>query len=253
VGINGVYNPASGFALDVSGDLQVQDGTFDIFYPTILRGLKVSPTRFNYNPKTPTDPDSFKIELDGANCRIYKGDSFDVSACVIQNNGGSGIALASGTTKLYLNNSGTNPGVGINNTNPQYTLDVSGNANVTGNLTNLMSLGFSLSQSSLSPNFIIHAFQFTKTSISIAGGNGAAYNSIYYNSTDGTFGTQKHIFTSAPYIFLNIDSTTGVNEARLTTSANTIITSPNTFRLGVHNSDTTTLTAFTVQVLVIGY
>jgi hypothetical protein len=142
VGINGVYNPASGFALDVSGDLQVQDGTFDIFYPNILRGLKVSPTRFNYNPKTPTNFDSFKIELDGANCRIYKGDSFDVSACVIQNTGGTGIALASGTTKLYLNNSGNNPGVGINNTNPQYTLDVSGVLHTTADaLINSLTVG----------------------------------------------------------------------------------------------------------------
>ena len=125
---------------------------------------------------------------------------------------------------------------------------------VSGNLTNLNSLGFSSSQSSLSPNFIIHAFSFTQTGISIAGGTGTAYNNIYYNSTDGTSGTQKHNFTSAPYIFLNIVSTTGVNEALISTSANTIITSPNTFTLGIHNFDTTTtLTTFTVQVLVIGY
>jgi len=132
VGINGVYNPASGYALDVSGDLQVQDGTVDVFYPSILRGLKVSPTRFNYNPKTPTNPDSFKIELDGANCRIYKAivDAFyDLSACVIQNTGGTGIALKTVTTTLYLNNNGSTPRVGINTTNPLHTLDVNGSLN----------------------------------------------------------------------------------------------------------------------------
>jgi hypothetical protein len=80
-------------------------------------------------------------------------------------------------------------------------------------------------------------------------------SNIYYNSTDGTSGTQKHTFISAPYIFLNIVSTTGVDEAVINTSAKSIITSPNTFSVGVHNTSTsaTPLTAFTVQVLVIGY
>jgi hypothetical protein len=144
---------------------------------------------------------------------------------------------------------------GVYNTSSGYALDVSGNANVTGNLTNLMSLGFSSLQSNLSPNFIINAFHITHSGINVPGGGGNTNNNVYYNSTDGTSGTQKHIFTNAPYIFLNIVSTTGVNPQLINASANTIITSPNTFSVGVYNTSTSTtpLTAYTVQVLVIGY
>ncbi len=165
-----------------------------------------------------------------------------------------------------LNTSNLYPGVkipgsyvgigGVYNTSSGYALDVSGNANVTGNLTNLMSLGFSSSQSNLSPNFIINAFQFTHSGINVPGDGGNTISGVYYNSTDGTSGTQKHIFTNAPYIFLNIVSTTGVNPQLINASANTIVTSPNnTFSVGVHNTSpsTTPLTAYTVQVLVIGY
>jgi hypothetical protein len=142
VSIGGVYNPSSGHALDVSGILQVQDGTVDTIYSTTLHGLNVSTSKFLYDPKTPTDPDSFKIELDGANCRIYKGiqnspspftfSLLDASATVIQNNGtAAGIALATTTTIIYVNEDAGTPGVGINNINPIYTLDVSGNVGAT--------------------------------------------------------------------------------------------------------------------------
>ena len=134
VGI-GKTNPA--YTLDVSGILQVQDGTFDPMFITTLHGLNVSASNFYYNPKTPTNINSFKIELDGANCLIYKGTpnpfSYqDASATVIQNDGGNGgIALVSTSTYIYVNKNGSTPGVGIMTSNPQYTLDVSGNANIT--------------------------------------------------------------------------------------------------------------------------
>jgi len=136
VGINGVYNPLSGFNLDVSGVLQVQDGTVDSF--ASLHGLKVSPSEFFYNSKNPTSSDSFKIELAGANCKIYKGVGTLVgSATVIQNNGtAGGIALATTTTAIYVNESGSVPGVGIMTASPNYTLDVSGNVNFKGLGTN---------------------------------------------------------------------------------------------------------------------
>ena len=137
VGI-GTIDPS--YNLDVSGILQVQDGTFDPIYSTYLHGLNVSASNFYYNPKTPTDINSFKIELDGANCLIYKGTpnpfSYqDASATVIQNDGGNGgIALVSTSTYIYVNKNGSTPGVGIMTSNPQYTLDVSGNINFTGSL-----------------------------------------------------------------------------------------------------------------------
>lgn len=137
VGI-GKTNPA--YTLDVSGILQVQDGTFDPMFITTLHGLNVSASNFYYNPKTPTNINSFKIELDGANCLIYKGTpnpfSYqDASATVIQNDGGNGgIALVSTSTYIYVNKNGSTPGVGIMTSNPQYTLDVSGNINFTGSL-----------------------------------------------------------------------------------------------------------------------
>jgi cytoskeletal protein CcmA (bactofilin family) len=145
VGINGVYNPASGYALDVSGILQVQDGTFQTIYTSSLNGLNVSTSSFYYapfpsvwvyTPSTTIRP-PFKIELEGANCLIYKatGTSTTGSATVIQNTGtAGGIALASTTTAIYVNESGTTPGVGIMTATPGYTLDVSGNINFTGSL-----------------------------------------------------------------------------------------------------------------------
>jgi hypothetical protein len=142
VGIGGVYDPLSGFNLDVSGVLQVQDGTVDSF--ASLHGLKVSPSEFFYNSKTPTNTSSFKIELEGANCLIYKGvGSFVGSATVIQNSGtAGGIALASTTTGIYVNESGSVPGVGIMTTNPLYTLDVSGNMRTTADaLINTLTVG----------------------------------------------------------------------------------------------------------------
>jgi len=137
VGI-GTIDPS--YNLDVSGILQVQDGTFDPIFTTTLHGLNVSALNFYYNPKTPTNINSFKIELDGANCLIYKGTpnpfSYqDASATVIQNDGGNGgIALVSTSTYIYVNKNGSTPGVGIMTSNPQYTLDVSGNINFTGSL-----------------------------------------------------------------------------------------------------------------------
>jgi hypothetical protein len=145
VGINGVYNPGSGYALDVSGILQVQDGTFQTIYTSSLNGLNVSTSSFYYapfpsvwvyTPSTTIRP-PFKIELEGANCLIYKatGTSTTGSATVIQNTGtAGGIALASTTTAIYVNESGTTPGVGIMTATPGYTLDVSGNINFTGSL-----------------------------------------------------------------------------------------------------------------------
>ena len=145
VGINGVYNPASGYALDVSGILQVQDGTFQTIYTSSLNGLNVSTSSFYYapfpsvwvyTPSTTIRP-PFKIELEGANCLIYKatGTSTTGSATVIQNTGtAGGIALASTTTAIYVNESGTTPAVGIMTATPGYTLDVSGNINFTGSL-----------------------------------------------------------------------------------------------------------------------
>ena len=175
VGINGVYNPLSGHTLDVSGVLQVQDGTVDTIYSGILHGLNVSTSNFYYNPKDPTDFDSFKIELDGANCLIYKGIQNsppssppspliplgipDASMCVIQNNGGDGIALATTTTIIYVNNNGSIPGVGINKSNLGYTLDVSGNVGATSyNITSdyrikkdVITLGESFTVDNLNP------------------------------------------------------------------------------------------------------
>ena len=144
VGINGVYNPASGYALDVSGILQVQDGTFQALFPTSLNGLNVStssfyyapnPSTWTYNPSTTIRP-PFKIELEGANCLIYKGiGGLGGLATIIQNTGtAGGIALASTTTAIYVNENGTTPGVGIMTSTPAYTLDVSGNINFTGSL-----------------------------------------------------------------------------------------------------------------------
>jgi len=123
----------------------VQDGTFQTIYTSSLNGLNVSTSSFYYapfpsvwvyTPSTTIRP-PFKIELEGANCLIYKatGTSTTGSATVIQNTGtAGGIALASTTTAIYVNESGTTPGVGIMTATPGYTLDVSGNINFTGSL-----------------------------------------------------------------------------------------------------------------------
>jgi hypothetical protein len=143
VGINN-NSPSSSYALDVSGILQVQDGTFQPLFPTSLNGLNVSTSSFYYapNPATWTYNSStiirppFKIELEGSNCLIYKATGgLGGSATIIQNTGTEGgIALASTTTAIYVNENGTTPGVGIMTSTPGYTLDVSGNINFTGSL-----------------------------------------------------------------------------------------------------------------------
>lgn len=137
VGINN-NSPSSSYALDVSGILQVQDGTFQALFPTSLNGLNVStssfyyapnPATWTYNPSTIIVP-PFKIELEGANCLIYKATGgLGGSATIIQNTGtAGGIALASTTTAIYVNENGTTPGVGIGTSTPGYPLDISGNS-----------------------------------------------------------------------------------------------------------------------------
>jgi len=95
-------------------------------------GLNVSPSNFFYDSNNPTSQSSFKIELGGANCLIYKGAGGNIgTATVIQNNGtGGGIGLASTTTALYVNQNASTPGVGIMTGSPNYTLDVSGSLQV---------------------------------------------------------------------------------------------------------------------------
>jgi hypothetical protein len=121
-------------------------------------------------------------------------------------------------------------------------------------ITNLGYIGFNSSESSLT-QFIINSFQYTITGIDISGGLRQQFGGIYYNSTDGTSATQRHNFTSAPNIFLNVRSTTGVSDPVLVrVAATTILTSPNdTFQLNVHNTSSLNLTGLTVQVLVIGF
>jgi hypothetical protein len=86
----------------------------------------------------PADPDvkdsSFKIELTGANCLIYKGTS---TQTIIQNNSGSALQLMTGDTgnENYVYINGTTKCVGINKTNPQQMLDVDGTLGVSGNTT----------------------------------------------------------------------------------------------------------------------
>ena len=86
-------------------------------------------------PTEPTSEDtSFKIELSSSNCLIYKKINSNSNDTVIQNNGGGALQLISDIGNgVYI--SGNNSYVGINNTTPQYTLDVTGNANITNGLT----------------------------------------------------------------------------------------------------------------------
>ena len=143
---------ASGARMDVSGNFTFYNrisaqqgitgatGSFNNLYVTNGQldsfgtpyGLNTSASGFYYSSNSPTTQDSFKIELGGANCLIYKGTGGNVgSATVIQNTGtAGGLGLATTTTALYINENGSNPGVGIMTANPQATLDVSGNARV---------------------------------------------------------------------------------------------------------------------------
>ena len=73
---------------------------------------------------------AFKIELDGANCIIYKSTTSS-SDTVIQNNGGGSLKLMSDNGDgVYI--SGISPFVGINNTSPASALDVNGDALING-------------------------------------------------------------------------------------------------------------------------
>jgi hypothetical protein len=96
-------------------------------------GLTVNGNMY-IKPSNPTDITSFKIELSESNCLIYKKINSNSNDTVIQNNGGGALQLISDIGNgVYI--SGNNSYVGINNTNPQYTLDVTGNANITNGLT----------------------------------------------------------------------------------------------------------------------
>jgi len=70
---------------------------------------------------------AFKIELTNSNCIIYEGTT--PNDTVIQNNGSGSLKLMSDIGDgVYI--SGNSAFVGINNTNPTYTLDVTGTLNV---------------------------------------------------------------------------------------------------------------------------
>jgi len=120
---------------------------------------------------------------------------------------GNNYWTQNGSSYIYNNNTGLN--VGINNPNPQYTLDVTGNINFTGNLTqNEITYGYwSLNSGSLQAtgysgdvnistgnlNVFNGLGQFG-TGVTLVSGNlDVAYGSIYIQPTFGT-GLSNGIF-----------------------------------------------------------
>jgi hypothetical protein len=132
--------------------------------------LGVKASSIYYTPNDPFFVDAFKIELSGANFNVYKSSLNGGNATFIQNNGGGPLVLKTNNPTIFINGSANgNNNVGIGTSTPQYTLDVSGSANITSTLT----------VSTISSTQVI-------TSLSVrAGADDSGYKSIFSRIASG--------------------------------------------------------------------
>jgi hypothetical protein len=107
--------------------LTVASGGANIMGITSING-----PAFSYISANPLNPNTFKIELGGANLSVYKGSITGPNfATFIQNTGGGQTVLATNNPILFINGAAQgNNFVGINQIDPQQQLDVFGNTNI---------------------------------------------------------------------------------------------------------------------------
>jgi hypothetical protein len=88
-------------------------------------------TTFLIKPVHPLYEAAVKIELDGANLNIYKSTVNGGNGTFVTNTDGGELVLGTRTPSIFIEGGGN---VGIHNSTPLYTLDVSGDARVTNGI-----------------------------------------------------------------------------------------------------------------------
>jgi hypothetical protein len=141
----GINNPSPAFTLDVNGNTRTSGYlSTNLMY---MNSGKVVADSFLISSLNPTDSaGTFKVELSGANCIVYKSTLGGGNTTVLSNNGGGPLALGTTNPNLFL----TTTNVGINTSSPQFNLDIIGNTRTTGylstNTLNMSSNGLSQGQ-----------------------------------------------------------------------------------------------------------
>ena len=205
------------------GGIEIDSGGFTSNGPTILTG-----PHFYFNSINPTNQDTFKLELDGANLLAYKSTIVNPNndALFIQNTGGGQLVLATKNPIIFINNIDMgNNFVGINQKNPQQQLDIVGNLTIsnTAYLPNISSNYTSTSYIS-SANLNTSSITTSAPSLNISANN---------TSTIGNLNVSQSLNVADNLNVTNVTTLTGMNVSSINGTNNLLyITANNTSTIG---------------------